>query len=74
MAGRRPRLGRRRLRAVKLVEELGLRTQRIEPLIRTLEEFSRRLDELKCRIEEHKRRKLPAAAPLVFRALADSFG
>ena len=41
------RLGRRRLRAVKLVEELGLRTQRIEPLIRTLEEFSRRLDELK---------------------------
>ncbi|HEX3997957.1 MAG TPA: sigma-70 family RNA polymerase sigma factor [Pirellulales bacterium] len=51
------RLGRRRLRAVKLVEELGLRTQRIEPLIRTLEEFSRRLDELKCRIDDHKRRK-----------------
>jgi RNA polymerase primary sigma factor len=51
------RLGRRRLRAVKLVEELGLRTQRIEPLIRTIEEFSRRLDELKCRIDEHKRRK-----------------
>ncbi len=36
------RLGRRRLRAVKLIEELGLRTQRIEPLIRTLEDFSRR--------------------------------
>ena len=42
------RLGRRRRRAVKLVEELGLRTQRIEPLIKTLEEFSRRVDELKA--------------------------
>ena len=30
-------LGRRRRRAVRLVEELGLRTQRIEPMIRTLE-------------------------------------
>ena len=40
------RLGRRRRRAVRLVEELGLRTQRIEPMIKTLEEFSRRVDEL----------------------------
>jgi len=47
------RLGRRRRRAVRLVEELGLRTQRIEPMIKTLEEFSRRVDELKARIEEH---------------------
>jgi RNA polymerase primary sigma factor len=47
------RLGRRRLRAVKLVEELGLRTQRIEPLIRTLEEFSRRVDELRPRVHGH---------------------
>ena len=31
------RLGRRRRRAVLLVEELGLRTQRIEPMIGTLE-------------------------------------
>ena len=45
------RLGRRRRRAVKLVEELGLRTQRIEPLIKTLEEFSRRVDELKAQID-----------------------
>ncbi len=30
------RLGRRRRRAVRLVEELGLRTQRIEPMIKTL--------------------------------------
>jgi RNA polymerase primary sigma factor len=49
------RLGRRRRRAVRLVEELGLRTQRIEPMIKTLEEFSRRVDELKLRIDEHRR-------------------
>ena len=46
------RLGRRRRRAVRLVEELGLRTQRIEPMIKTLEEFSRRVDELRARIHE----------------------
>jgi RNA polymerase primary sigma factor len=44
------RLGRRRRKAVRLVEELGLRTQRIEQMIRTLEEFSRRVDELKTKI------------------------
>ena len=47
------RLGRRRCRSVLLIEELGLRTQRIEPMIRTLEEFSHRIDELKDRIERH---------------------
>jgi len=49
------RLGRCRRRAVHLIEELGLRTQRIEPAINTLEDFSRRVDELKARIEEHRR-------------------
>ncbi len=49
------RLGRRRRRAVQLIEELGLRTQRIEPMIKTLEEFSRRIDELKARIDEHRK-------------------
>ncbi|MGC3972006.1 MAG: sigma-70 factor domain-containing protein [Pirellulales bacterium] len=44
------RLGRQRRRAVRLVEELGLRTQRIEQKIRALEEFSRRVDELKAKI------------------------
>ena len=48
-------LGRCRKRAVRLIEELGLRTQRIEPLIGTLEEFSRRVDELRDRILQHKR-------------------
>jgi RNA polymerase primary sigma factor len=54
-------LNRRRKRAVKLVEELGLRTQRIETMIRTLEDFSRRSDELRKLIEQHKRSKLPPA-------------
>jgi RNA polymerase primary sigma factor len=51
------RLGRRRRRAVRLVEELGLRTQRIEPMIRTLEDFSRRVDELRCQLNEMRKRR-----------------
>ena len=47
------KLGRRRRRAVRLIEELGLRTQRIEPMIKTLDEFSRRVDELRERIRQH---------------------
>jgi len=55
------RLNRRRKRAVKLVEELGLRTQRIETMIRTLEDFTCRAAELKGLVEQHKRAKLPPA-------------
>ena len=61
-AGRRHawrRLGRRRCRAVRLVEELGLRTQRIEPMIRTLEEFSRRVDRLKTQLDDQKQNRTP---------------
>jgi len=47
------RLARRRRRAVRLVEELGLRTQRIETLIRTLNDFSKRVDDLKLRLDTH---------------------
>ena len=54
------RLGRGRKRAVRLIEELGLRTQRIEPMIKTLEDFSRRVDELKARIIEHRKLSGPA--------------
>ena len=54
------RLGRRRRRCVRLVEELGLRTQRIEPMIKTLEEFSRRVDELRQRVRDHIASKGPA--------------
>lgn len=53
-------LGRRRERAVRLIEELGLRTQRIEGMIGTLEEFSRRVDELQGWIKDHKAKGRPA--------------
>jgi len=55
------RLSRRRCRAVLLVEELGLRTQRIEPMIGQLEQFSERIDELKCKLEIMKAEKRPLA-------------
>jgi len=54
------RLGRGRRRAVLLVEELGLRTQRLEPMIKVLEDFSRRVDELKLRVKDHAAAGLPA--------------
>jgi RNA polymerase primary sigma factor len=55
------RLSRRRRRSVRLVEELGLRTQRIENKIHTLEEFLRRLEELRAKIAAHKAEKGPLA-------------
>jgi len=45
-------LGRRRRRCVRLVEELGLRTHRIEPMIQTLEDFSSCIDQLQQDIEQ----------------------
>jgi len=53
-------LARRRRRAVRLIEELGLRTQRIELMIRTIEDFSARVDELMDKIKEHKKLRKPA--------------
>lgn len=55
------RLSRRRRKAVRLVEELGLRTQRIEQQIRTLEELCSRVRELRAKIESHKVEKGPPA-------------
>ncbi len=46
------RLAIRRSRAVRLIEELGLRTQRLQPLLEKLEEISRSMDELQQRIRE----------------------
>ena len=54
------RLAKRRRRAVMLVEELGLRTQRIESMIGQLEEFSGRVDQLKRQIARMKKAKKPA--------------
>lgn len=55
------RLGRRRRRAVRLIEELGLRTQRIEAMIGQVESFSRRVDELQIKIFQHRQDKKPSA-------------
>ncbi len=52
-------LAMRRRRAVRLIEELGLRTQRIESMIGTLERFSRRLDDLMGYIKEYKKGDCP---------------
>ncbi|MEE2639151.1 MAG: sigma-70 family RNA polymerase sigma factor [Planctomycetota bacterium] len=54
------RLSRRRRRCVRLIEELGLRTQRIEAMISVVEDFNIRVQELKAKIIEHKKaRKSP---------------
>jgi len=53
-------LAHRRRRAVRLIEELGLRTHRIEPMIRTLEDFSRRIDELQKEIKQSRSERRPA--------------
>ncbi len=48
------RLSRRRRRSVRLVEELGLRTQKIEQLIPVLEQFSERINELQRKLVASK--------------------
>jgi len=55
------RLGQRRRRAVMLIEELGLRTQRIEPMISALEDFSIRVDEIQVKLKRMKRDRRPLA-------------
>ena len=59
------REARRRLRscrrqAVRLVEELGLATEAIEPAVKRLQALSRRADELKSRISVHRNAKGPS--------------
>ncbi len=50
-------LARRRRRAVRLIEELGLRTQRIENRIGLLEKFLRRLNEIDDQVKRLGRNK-----------------
>jgi RNA polymerase primary sigma factor len=52
-------LAKRRRRAVMLVEELGLRTQRIEPQIATIEKFHARVEELRSQLEQMKKDRKP---------------
>ncbi len=55
------RLARRRCRAVRLVEELGLRTGRLETEIETLSKFSQRVDQLKAQLDEMRSNRRPMA-------------
>jgi len=50
------RLVRRRARAVRLVEELGLRTPRLQPLLDRLKEISHRMDMLSQELADLRRR------------------
>ena len=53
------RLDRRRCRAVLLIEELGLRTQRIEPMIDQLHKFNDRVAQLREQMADMKKRRRP---------------
>lgn len=48
----RKRFLRRRRKALTLVEELSLRTRRVQPMVKQLDEMSRRMDYLRKRIAE----------------------
>jgi RNA polymerase primary sigma factor len=48
----RQRFLRRRRKCLQLVEELSLRTRRVQPLMRQLQEHSRRMDDLRQRLAE----------------------
>jgi RNA polymerase primary sigma factor len=56
----RSRYIRRREKMLVLVEELSLRTRRVQPLIRQLEEMSQRMDELRRQVAELRRTNAPA--------------
>ena len=45
---------RRRTKCLQLVEELSLRTRRVHPLMRQLDDFSQRMDEIRCRLAKIK--------------------
>ena len=51
------RLARRRRRVVRLVEELGLRTQRIEAMIKPVEDFHARVQELLGKLGKNRKIK-----------------
>jgi RNA polymerase primary sigma factor len=59
-AAARLRYIRRREKMLVLVEELSLRTRRVQPLIRQLEETSHRMDEIKRQLAELRATGAPA--------------
>jgi RNA polymerase primary sigma factor len=50
----RERLRLRRRKTVTLVEELSIRTQKVQPLMKKLEQISSRMDELESEVETYK--------------------
>jgi len=44
----------RRRKAVNLVEELSIRTQKVQPLMKRLEQVSSRMSELVCQLQDHR--------------------
>jgi RNA polymerase primary sigma factor len=59
-AAARTRFIRRREKMLTLVEELSLRTRRVQPLIRQLEEMSQRMDELRGQLAQLRATDGPA--------------
>ena len=59
LAAARKRFIRRRRKALTLVEELSLRTRRVQAMMRQMEEVCRRMDDLRARIS-----RLPPTPPL----------
>ncbi|MCC7476462.1 MAG: sigma-70 family RNA polymerase sigma factor [Pirellulales bacterium] len=59
-ASARTRYLRRREKMLVLVEELSLRTRRVQPLIRQLEEISNRMNELRHELEDLRATGAPA--------------
>jgi RNA polymerase primary sigma factor len=57
----RARFIRRRRKMLRLVEELSLRTRRVQPLMHQLEEMSRRMDRLHAQLVQLRREGAPAA-------------
>ena len=47
----RKRFLRRRAKCLQLVEELSLRTRRVQPLMRQLKDFSERMDQVRARLD-----------------------
>jgi RNA polymerase primary sigma factor len=62
---------RRRAKCLKLVEELSLRTRRVQPLIAQLEDLSRQMDDVRSKMKALKADPLTNFDPAKSRQLAD---
>lgn len=58
----RKRFLRRRQKSLQLVEELSLRTRRVQPLMKQLQEFSKRMQQLKAEIQQLRSQETPLSA------------